>query len=176
MLSMIIVIILIIGFIVGLNRGFIMEILHLFGSIIAFILAALYYDDLASRITLWIPYPDFGDNPALQIFFDVINAEAAYYKGIAFVLIFIITKILLQILANMLDFLARIPVIRQLNVWAGGILGFIEVYLIIFILLYIGALLPIDSIQTAIEGSILAKGIIEKTPIVSGQIKELWLK
>lgn len=173
---MIIVILLIIGFIIGLNRGFIMEVLHLFGSIVAFIVAALYYDDFASRITLWIPYPDFGDNPALQMFFDVINAEDAYYKGIAFVLIFFLTKILLQILANMLDFMARIPILRQLNVWAGGILGFIEIYLIIFIILYIGALLPIDFIQTAIDGSGLAKGIIEKTPIVSSQIKEMWLK
>ena len=173
---MIIVILLIIGFIIGFNRGFIMEVLHLTGSIIAFIVAALYYNDLASRITLWIPYPDFGDHPALQLFFDVINAEAAYYKGIAFVIIFFLTKIFLQILANMLDFLARIPIIRQLNVWAGGFLGFIEVYLIIFIVLYIGALLPIDTIQTAIEGSTLAKGIIEKTPLISNQIKEMWFK
>ncbi len=174
MLSLIIVILFVIGFIIGLNRGFIMGILHIFGSIAAFIVAALYYDDLASRITLWIPYPEFGDSTVLQVFFDVINAEAAYYKGIAFILIFFFTKIVLQILANMLNFLARLPILKQLNVWAGGILGFIEVYLIVFILLYIAALLPIDSIQSTIESSGLAKGIIENTPIISSQIKEMW--
>ena len=51
----------------------------------------------------------------------------------------------------MLDFIAQIPVLKQLNVWAGGILGFLEVYLIIFIVLFIGALLPIEGIQAAID-------------------------
>ena len=56
----------------------------------------------------------------------------------------------------MLDFIAQIPILKQLNIWAGGILGFIEVYLIMFILLFIGALLPIERIQAAITNSILA--------------------
>ena len=65
----------------------------------------------------------------------------------------------------MLDFIAQIPVLKQLNVWAGGILGFLEVYLIIFIVLFIAALLPMESIQTALTQSILAELIVQHTPV-----------
>ena len=70
-----------------------------------------------------------------------VNLEDAYYRAIAFVVIFFAVKIILQIIGSMLDFIAQIPVLKQLNVWAGGLLGFLEVYLIIFIVLFIGALI-----------------------------------
>ena len=53
-----------------------------------------------------------------------VNLEDAYYRAIAFVVIFFAVKIILQIIGSMLDFIAQIPVLKQLNVWAGGILGF----------------------------------------------------
>ena len=83
---------------------------------------------------------------------------------------------LLQIIGSMLDFVAHLPVLRQLNVWAGGILGFIEVYLVIFILLYISALVPIEFMQNALDQSILSKAIVNNTPILSQQIKSLWIE
>ena len=68
-----------------------------------------------------------------------------------------------------------IPVLKQLNIWAGGMLGFIEVYLITFILLFIAALLPIESIQGSLTDSILAEFIIKQTPILSQLIQDLWI-
>ncbi|MFS8631063.1 MAG: CvpA family protein, partial [Bacillales bacterium] len=47
MLSLAIIIILIFGFLVGLKRGFILQVIHLTGSIIAFLVAYIKYDDLA---------------------------------------------------------------------------------------------------------------------------------
>ena len=75
----------------------------------------------------------------------------------------------------MLDFLAKIPIFKQLNVWAGGILGFIEVYFIMFIILFIAALLPIEFIQNTLTNSILAEFMIKSTPILSKEIQELWI-
>ena len=46
MLDLIILIILGFGFLIGLKRGFILQIIHLTGFIIAFIIAYLYYDQL----------------------------------------------------------------------------------------------------------------------------------
>lgn len=74
-----------------------------------------------------------------------------------------------------MDFVANLPILKMLNVWAGGLLGFVEVYLVLFIVLYISALLPIEVVQNALGNSALANMIVENTPYFSSQIKELWI-
>jgi uncharacterized membrane protein required for colicin V production len=176
MLDIAIIILLIMGFFVGLRRGFILQLIHLTGFIIAYAIANLYYLKLAPKLTLWIPYPNFGNSTTLKLLTDSNNMEAAFYRAIAFVIIFFAVKILLQIIGSMLDFIAHLPILRQLNVWAGGILGFCEVYLIIFILLYIAALIPMGVFQNHLDQSFLAKAIVNHTPILSQQIKSLWIE
>jgi Colicin V production protein. len=173
---MILIVLLLFGIFAGLRRGMILQIVHLTGFFVAFILAAMYYKDLAVRLTLWIPYPTLGGGGPLELISGLVNAEAAYYNGIAFFLIFIFIKMVWQMIGSMLDFLARVPVLRQINGWGGALLGFLEMYLVIFIFLYMAALLPIDIIQETIQNSRLAAGIIEHTPIFTAKIKDLWLK
>jgi uncharacterized membrane protein required for colicin V production len=175
MLDLAVLIILCFGFLMGLRRGFILQLIHLTGFIIASIIAYLYYEQLAPKLTLWVPYPNLSTNLTLPSVFDNVNLEDAYYRAIAFVVIFFAVKILLQIIGSMLDFVAQIPVLKQLNIWAGGMLGFIEVYLIMFILLFIAALLPIESIQGSLTNSILAEFMIKQTPILSQLIQDLWI-
>ncbi|WP_394233167.1 CvpA family protein [Niallia oryzisoli] len=176
MLDLAVLIILFFGFLVGLKRGFILQLVHLTGFIIAFIVAYLYYDQLAPRLTLWIPFPNLDMNSTYSMLFENANLEDAYYRAIAFVVIFFAVKILLQIIGSMLDFIAQIPILKQLNIWAGGILGFTEVYLIMFIILFIAALLPIESIQTSLTHSVLAEFIVKQTPILSQHIQDLWIQ
>lgn len=175
MLDLAIFIILVIGFLVGLKRGFILQLIHFAGFIIAFIVAHMYYDQLAPKLTLWIPYPNFGADSTFQLLLDNGHLEQAYYNAISFVGIFFATKIVLQIIGSMLDFVANLPILKTLNIWAGGILGFLESYLILFIILYIAALLPVGIVQSTLGESGLANLIVEHTPFFSGQIKELWI-
>ncbi|PTY87310.1 CvpA family protein [Heyndrickxia sporothermodurans] len=175
MVNLVILLILIIGFFVGLKRGFILQLIHITGFIIAFAVAYMYFKDLAPHLKLWIPYPALDENKSISMLLSGLNLEDAYYRAIAFAIIFFATKIILHIIGSALDFVARIPILKQLNVWAGGILGLLEVYLIIFIILYIGALLPIESIQHALDQSFIAKGIIKNTPILSNQIENWWI-
>lgn len=176
MLDLILVVLLIMGFLIGLKRGFILQLIHFSGFIIAYIAAKIYYDDLAPKLTLWIPYPNFGNSSALKLFADSPHMEEAFYRAIAFVIIFFAAKVVLQIIGTMLDFIAHLPILRFLNVWAGGILGFSEVYLLVFILLFIAALVPMALIQQPLDHSILANLIVNHTPILSEQIKQLVLE
>ena len=175
MLDLFVLLLLIIGFFIGLKRGFILQIIHMTGFIIAFIVAYIFYDQLAPKLTLWIPYPSFGSGE-LKLLFDNPNMEGAYYRAIAFVAIFFAVKIVLQIIGSMFDFVANLPILKGLNIWAGGLLGFIEVYLLVFILLYIAALLPIGPIQEMLYNSVLADSIVKHTPIFSEQIKQWWFE
>lgn len=176
MLDLAIIVLLAIGFFVGLKRGFVLQLFHIVGFIIAYIVANLYYVEFSQKLNLWIPYPSIGSNETLKVLTNSSNMEAAFYRAIAFAVIFFAVKILVQIIASMLDFIARLPIIKILNFWAGGILGFLENYLIIFILLYIAALIPIDLFQNSLNHSILAKAIVQHTPIFSQQIKRWWIE
>ncbi|WP_077327330.1 CvpA family protein [Virgibacillus siamensis] len=174
MVDILILILLIFGFLMGLKRGFILQAFHLIGFITAFLVAAFYYDDLSERLALWIPYPELADSSAWADFLESLPLEGAFYNAVAFAIIFFAVKIILQIIASMLDFVADLPVLNSVNKLLGAVLGFVEIYLLIFIILYILALTPLAQVQEWINDSSIALFIIEYTPFLSEQVKELW--
>ncbi|MEC2076846.1 CvpA family protein [Metabacillus fastidiosus] len=176
MLDFILIIILAIGLFTGLKRGFILQLIHLTGFIIAFIVAYQFFDDLAPHMKLWIPYPMTGEGPIMLSLLTGDYLEDAFYRAISFVILFIGTKIVMHIIGSMLDFVALLPVLKQLNKWAGSILGFLENYLIMFIMLFIAALIPIDQLQQTLDQSILANLIVNHTPYLSQAVNEIWLQ
>ncbi|MTT31692.1 hypothetical protein GMB86_06655 [Terrilactibacillus sp. BCM23-1] len=175
MLSLIIVLLLIAGFFIGLRRGLILQLVHLTGFILAYVVAFIYYGDLAPKLKFWIPYPSAIEHQSMFEIFGNMNLETAYYRAIAFVIIFIAVKIVMQIIGSMLDFLAHLPIIHTVNRLLGGVLGFVEIYLIVFILLYIGALTPFWGLDTTISHSSVAGAMIEHTPVMSEKLKTMWL-
>lgn len=176
MLDLILIVLLIIGFFIGLKRGLVMQIVHLIGFIAAYVVAYLYFDDLAPKLKLWVPYPSIGNDSPMSTILSTISLEEVYYRAIAFALLFFGTKILLQIVGSMLDFIADLPILRTVNRWLGGVLGFIEVYLILFLLLYVAALIPSGTIHTAYQDSSIGQGMVHNTPVFSEMIKDLWSK
>lgn len=174
MINIIIIVLLLFSILMGLKRGFILQTLHLIGFILAFMVASLYYGKLAPHLTLWIPYPDISGAGAWADFLQVFPLETGFYNAISFAIIFFATKIVLQIVASMLDFVAELPVLSFINKILGGILGFVEIYLILFIVLFILALTPIASIQDYINNSSIALKMLESTPYLSEKIETLW--
>ena len=176
MLDLILIILLIFGVIFGLKRGFILQLLHMIGFVVAFIVAHMYYADLAPKLTLWIPYPSADIDHPIQMFFKDIPFDIVFYRAIAFVGIFIATRIVLSIIASIFDVVASLPVLNILNRLGGAIFGFIEMYLLLFILLYITALIPLEIIQDPINQSSLVDKIINDTPYFSETIQKWWFK
>src|SRR5699024_628451 len=174
MLSLILLLILIFGFFMGLKRGFVLQLMHSIGFLVSFIVATLSYRSLAEQLSLWIPYPDITDDTMLAVFLNTMPLEHAFYNAVSFAIIFFAVKVVLQIIASMLDFLARLPILRTLNTLLGSVLGFVEFELLLFILIFIAALIPVLTVQEMIDGSFVAKLIIEKTPILSGLMESLW--
>lgn len=175
MVSMILLVLLIFGFLVGLKRGFILQAFHLLGFFVAFIIAVMYYDKLSPQLSLWIPYPELSGDSTWAVFIQALPLESGFYNAISFAVIFFAVKIALQIIASMLDFVAALPILNAMNRTLGALLGFLEVYLILFIILFILALTPVASIQSWIESSNIALFIIEKTPFLSEKLHALWL-
>lgn len=174
MITFVLLLVLIFGFFMGLKRGLILQAIHLFGFIISFIIARMYFSKLASHLSLWIPYPDFKNEDAWAVFLNSMPLEDAFYNAIAFTVIFIAAKVILQIIASMLDFVANLPVLKIINKSLGAVLGFIEIYFIAFVLLNIAALVPMESVQTKLKASNLAINMIENTPVLSKLIQSIW--
>lgn|SRR5690625_3026339 len=174
MISILILFVLIFGFFMGLKRGFVLQVMHLLGFIISFIVATVLFRKLAHHLALWIPYPELSDDAVWAVFLNTMPLENAFYNAISFAIIFFATKVILQVIASMLDFLANLPVLRSVNKLLGAILGFVEVYFITFIVLFILALLPVGTVQLKIQGSFVARMMIEHTPILSKAMESLW--
>ncbi|TQR16180.1 CvpA family protein [Psychrobacillus soli] len=174
MFDILILILLVAGLITGAKRGLIVQLIHMTGFIVALIVAYTYYKPLADKFVLWIPFPAVTASYKLTIAVDNLELDQTFYRVIAFVLIFIAVKFALQLIASMFDFLKYLPILGFVSNLVGAILGFIEFYFIVFVLLYVFALLPIDFIQNLISNSILTGWMLEHTPILSELVKNWW--
>src|SRR5690606_7610096 len=115
MIDLILILLLIFGFLVGLKRGLILQAVHLIGYIAAFIVAALFYNDLSSKLALWIPYPELSDESLWAEFLQALPLESAFYNAISFAIIFFLVKFGLQIFASMIDVIASLPILNSIN-------------------------------------------------------------
>ena len=144
MLDLLIIILLLGGLITGFKRGFIVQIIHMTGFIVALIVAYLYYKQLAEKFVLWIPYPGVTAGSKLSMTVEQLDLDQTFYRLLAFVLIFLVVKFGLQIVASMFDFLKYMPVLGFIARIVGAIFGFLEFYIFIFLVLYLLAMLPLE--------------------------------
>lgn len=166
MVSLILLAVFVFGFLIGLKRGGMQQIIHLAGFLLSYIITFIFYRPFAEYLTLLIPFPELAHTD-WAIFSEGGAIEGAFYRAIAFALLFFGIKIVLQILLSMTNVITGLPVIRSFNKLTGAVLGFIEFYFIAFIIVYILALTPVSNIQALIEGSSIANLMIKYTPILT---------
>src|SRR5690625_7749242 len=104
-------------------------------------IASLNYKKLSPKLSLWIPYPELSSDSTWVQILQSLPLETEFYNGIAFVLIFLASNIVLQIIASMLDFIAELPILNYLTRLLVAVLGFFVIYLIIFLFLYLFVLI-----------------------------------
>lgn len=174
MLDIIILFLLLGGLITGFRRGLLVQVLHMTGFIVSFIVAYAYYKQLADKFVLWIPYPGVTAESTLSWSFGELDLDQTFYRLLAFILIFFGVKFLLQIVVSMFDFLKYLPVLGFISRFFGAALGFVEFYIIILLVVAMLALLPIEFIQNLIDSSFLSKTMFEHTPVISDAVKNWW--
>lgn len=174
MLDIILLFIFIASLVVGAKRGFIVQAIHIGSFFIALIVAYIYYKPLAQKFVFWIPYPGFTENNTATLILDSLDVDRTFYRVIAFAVIFFVVKIAIQIVGSMFDFLAYLPVLGSINRLLGAILCFIEFYIIIFIGLYVIALLPLENVQMVLRKSIITGMMLENTPILTSMFQNWW--
>jgi uncharacterized membrane protein required for colicin V production len=166
MIDFIILIFFIIGIFSGWNRGFVNSLIRIVGFFLSFYLAYHYYKQTASVLKNIIPLhindPTNG------------NAEQFVYQIIAFAILFIGTRIVISVLGSLINSIFKLPVLRQINSFAGGVLGFVEVYLVLLLALFIALIVPVDQLSHYVHQSKIAYFMVQNTPIVSTKLIQLW--
>ncbi|HWL25454.1 MAG TPA: CvpA family protein [Ureibacillus sp.] len=174
MLDLILIIIFIASLMVGIKRGFVVQAIHLVSYFLSVLVAYIFYKPLADNFVLWIPYPGISEDTSKTLTLDAIDVDQTFYRIIAFAVIFFATKIVMQVIASIFDFLTYLPVLKSVNRLLGAFLCFIEFYLIAFIILYVSALLPLGPIQGLLGGSFIAGLMLEHTPLITSMFQNLW--
>lgn len=174
-MGLIIIIFLIIGLIVGYRRGLVLQSLHLIGTLAAIIIAALNYEMLASRLDLILPYPSSAYTLSNAVFPDIADPEYAYYDMAAFFFIFIVSKIISQLIVSAFDYFQQVSVFGIIGDILGLTLGIIEMIYVLVVILFMVALIPLDVIQNLMTESSLAEFIMRNTFILSDKLIE-WLQ
>ncbi|MBP2099715.1 CvpA family protein [Enterococcus rivorum] len=178
MLTLIIFLILAMGFYTGTKRGLVLQIIYTVGYLIAYLVAKQNYKALASHLELYIPYPSPTAETKL-LFFDqklTLELDQAFYGAIAFLIILFAGWLVVRILAVFAHGLTFIPVLKQANGLAGGVLSFLVIYVGIFLVLSTIAMLPVDAVQNQFKNSGLARFIVENTPILTKQVQNMWIE
>ena len=159
-LSILIIMFILSGIILGIKRGFTYQLIKMLSLFIT-VVGALFFKNIVAK--LFINYFDFLDmNPHLKIVF---------YRGIAFILLCFIIRIIIGLLLKLskkFEKLLNATIILGIpSKILGGILGFIEFYIYAFIILLI---LSIPIFKVNVKNSKVANIILNNTPTPSKKV------
>ncbi len=161
-----IIVIIIIGILLGLKRGFTKQLVCSLGTIISIVLAFILKNKVSILLYSNLPFYKFGG-----ILKGVTSLNILLYELIAFILVFLVLSIvckLLSFIASALEGVLSASLIFGLpSKILGAILGFIESYVFVFVLLFILTLPVFQFNDYIMNHSKFAEGILLDTPIVS---------
>lgn len=177
MLTILIIFFLVTSFYAGYRRGFLLQIVYGAGYTISFIVAKNIYKSLGKKLELLIPYPAPTSKTTLVLFDKslIFDLDKAFYAGFAFVLVLFIGWLVTRFIGMIAYRLTFIPVIKQGNDLAGGLLNALLTLIGLTIFLTLFAMIPMDFIQNLFKKSSLARFLVESTPVISSWLKDWWI-
>lgn len=109
---------LLICILIGVKRGFLLQLVNLIGMITSFVLAWIFAPVLADKIRLFpSSMIDFGYDFINDLIYPYVNQIAW------FLIIVILIKIVIMVLKPIIKMLQKLPLLKQCNELFGGIIG-----------------------------------------------------
>ena len=162
--DIIILIILAFGALLGFKRGFTKQLVSLVGIFAIIILSFLFKNVVSVFLYNNLPFINFGG-----IFKDVTVINILVYEIIAFFIIFIILTLIFRILLKVTTIFEKILkwtiILGIPSKILGAILGIIQNYIYVFIVLYL-LVIPTADFKL-LDNSKVANTILNKTPILT---------
>jgi uncharacterized membrane protein required for colicin V production len=114
--------------IIGISKGFLIQLMELLATLVAFVVAVLFAPILGKYITLFkVEFELIKDPILIRLLNNQVNTV------LWFVILFILLLIIFMILKPIIKTLGQLPVIRYLNGFLGGCLGLVKaaIYLLL---------------------------------------------
>ncbi len=169
--DIVIIILILLGTIIGLARGFTKQLVSSLGTIISIILAFVFKNKISILLYSNLPFYKFGG-----VLKGVTSLNILLYELIAFLLVFLVFSIIFKVLsflASALESVLTASLIFGLpSKILGAILGFIESYVLVFVLLFILTLPVFQFNDYILDHSKFAEKILLDTPIVSNYTQD----
>ncbi|MFC3927282.1 CvpA family protein [Streptococcus caprae] len=177
MINLLIIIAVVWNFYIGYTRGIILQAFYSVSLIVSGIIAGMYYQKIAKLITLWVPYSNPVEGAKVNFFtsVDIFQLGKVYYKGVAFVAIFVAVYLICRLIGIFLHF-APISYFENwvTNTISGG-LASLTTLVFSSLGLSVLATIPMDVIQNHLAASSFAKLLINHFPILTAVLQKLWV-
>ena len=177
MITIVILLILAWTFYIGYARGLVLQLFYSGSAIVSMIVAAHFYKNLSTVLSLWIPYANATQGsvtyfyPNSQLF----DLDKVFYAGLAYFIVFSVV----YCLARFLGIFVHLAPLWKLNQpWMKILSGLLAMGVTIFVLqmgLTILSTVPIAFIQNHLQGNMLLRFLISHTPMTTQLLKYLWV-
>jgi uncharacterized membrane protein required for colicin V production len=155
LLDIIILAVLILSIVLGYMRGFVKKLVSIAGWFAAYLVAYLFFDNLAPLLQSAFP---ISSNEKLAEYSGIVaglKLDTYIYNSISFALLFFGTRIVLTVAGYFLQGVASIPGISLINRWLGVLLGIVEAVVIIIIGVMVLEAMPSERIIQLLEQSLI---------------------
>ena len=167
--DLLIIVIIIFGALIGFKHGVFRQLISALGFILSVVFAFLFKNILSTFLYEHLPFFKFGG-----LFKGVSVLNILLYELIAFLIvlgIFLLIFKILKIVTNILETVLKLTIVLGIpSKLLGIVVGALQYFVIVFILLYILSL-PVFQLSI-LEGSKFKDGILTHTPILSSFVKK----
>ena len=171
-IDIVIILLLIMFGVVGWKQGIIKEAVQLIGMIIILVIAFMFKGELGNIFCKWLPFFNFNGSPIEGM----TTLNILLYQVLGFVIIFTVLYAIYTIILKLSGVFQKIldrTIILLIPSKIGGlIIGLLEGYILLFVLLLIITGLP-ASYTSNFTNSNLVQTIVYKTPILSSASKDV---
>jgi membrane protein required for colicin V production len=155
----------------GYQRGLVLQAASLFGLFIGIWAAYQFTDELAPVLSEILPLPEQVSSGWMAL----LPIDRLIYSGLAFLLLLFGSKLILSIAATLVNQFAKLPVVSLLNRAGGVLVALVQTLLLFVVLVNVLHVLPWAAGQDAVNESMLSQSILQITPDLTRELKELFL-
>ncbi|MCC2685544.1 MAG: hypothetical protein K0R75_2443 [Paenibacillaceae bacterium] len=159
------------GIFLGYRRGLVGQLVSIAGLLAGYIIAYMYYDDVAAVIAPWIPWPTSASDSSNSMFgmaFTGLNLAKYLNNTISFILLFFVVKIACTVVGSIIGMVFKAPGLNFINRWSGALLGLGEAVLLVGLALFLIGVFPSQPLQKQIETSKTVQLLNEYIPLLDG--------
>lgn len=171
-LTTIIILMLIGAFCYGHRRGILSIVLSALVYLVAWIGSSAFSRLIGTWLAGWLPATD-STTPLSGNQLAHLDLNLFFYRGIAFIIGFIVIVIILRLLIRQLNWVKHIPILGSIDRIIGGLAALIICYLAILVVLMIIQLWPNGWWQMQLANSELARLMITETPIITSLLIQM---